>query len=574
MDIKEQVIDHFAEIFKYGNPKNLKELLRDNVGRFKQYESTTQFLANNQVEEIEKLSKQEKNILADALIDNACSRMIVNEYNIQLKERHIKLEDKNKLFKAIKSTSEFLKVSPYKEDNNFQQAIYTSLISFHCNDEKENKKLLKKSFNLFLDKNTIKGFLSKDSLVKKDSIKQIEQKIKIEELESKKSTIVMGIAGMTAMMLLALNNQVGEAIDKYAPKVTEYVNPHIHNAHFANIVSNFAVMGIIGWVAFEGFKKSIEICKKISENSKEERIGFTKTEEMKKNKEIGERLLHDVLYNNNKVDIQNQENKNYLDLCLYLQEKLNTPNGLKIPQDLKNSFNLNPNQIKKIQSLSIDDIHELANVANPQARVALLLNDYSPHEKAVMKQIINAKKLFELDKGPIQYFAPTEIKELGNTLENKLTQLPAKDKALVSQYLDLFVSKEGYLNHTVKTEIEYALNHNQSLVEAISNQLDIKIANKLKEPEKNEAFAYIKRTTTWFTGESKEEIVSFNSDTSDYLKKRQQDFNFSHLSNVIPEKETLKEKLDNHGSNLVRKIGSIRDKIFKTSDNNQQRPTI
>ena len=179
MDIKEKIVDHFAEIFKYAQPSKLKEVIKDNVGRFYQYQETTEFLRTNQVEQVAFLSKKEKNILADCLVNNPSAPFIIAQYNDCINNRHVILEEKEELFKSLKTTSEFLKISPYKEDINFKQNVYASLVSFHFNHEKENKKLLQKSFNLFLDKPTIKGFLSKDGLIKKESIKQIEQKIKI-----------------------------------------------------------------------------------------------------------------------------------------------------------------------------------------------------------------------------------------------------------------------------------------------------------------------------------------------------------------------------------------------------------
>lgn len=574
MDIKEQLIEHFAEIFKYTDPKKVKEVIKDNLGRFYQYEDTTEFLKQNQLEQVDKLSKKEKNILADTLVDNPCAQFIVKQYNSQIADWHTELKDKTALFKSIKTISEFLKVSPYKEDRSFQQSIYSSLVSFHFNEEKENQKLLQKSFNLFLDKNTIKGFLGKDSLLKKDCTKQIQQKIKIDDLENRKSTLLFSISGLVTLGVLSKTGEIGEQIDKFAPKISVLTH-HIHNLATANTVSDLAVMGIMGYFAYEGFKKSIEVFKKISENSREERIGFTKTEDMAQNKEIGHRLLNDIIYNNNKVDAQNQDNKNYFDLCLYLQEKLNKPNNkCYLPKEIKTNLNLSDLQVKNLEKLSTDDIHEIANIANPQARVALLLNTYSSHEKSVLKQIVNAKKLFEIDKGKINYFSQSEIKDQGNYLESQIKQLNNKDKALVSQYLELFINKEGFLNHTVKTELEYALKNKQNLVDVISNQLDIKIANKLKEPEKNEALGYFKRAGAWITGTTNDQIISFNSSVANYIKQKEQDFGFTELSKNLPQHETWKEKVDNKGSNLVRKIGNIRDKIFGLTTDNQQRPTI
>jgi hypothetical protein len=179
-----------------------------------------------------------------------------------------------------------------------------------------------------------------------------------------------------------------------------------------------------------------------------------------------------------------------------------------------------------------------------------------------------------MNKGKVNYFEPINIKDLGNYLESKIKQMNNKDKTLVTQYLELFVNKEGYLNHTVKTELEYAIKNKQNLVDVISNQLDIKIANKLKSPETDEALGYFKRAGAWITGKTNDQIISFNANTASYLKQKEQDFNFNELAHNLPKHETWKEKVDNKGSNLVRKIGSIRDKIFHLDTNNQQRPTI
>lgn len=141
MSITGFAIDHLSDFYEFSRKTTVKNLIKENIGRFVEYESTDLFLLGVPIKGIETFSKKDKNLLVDALQKNPFNTMIVNYYNENIDG--LEIEDKTEFIRRLNTLSKFLEAIPYSEPG-FQVKAYQKVIDWAINNESGNFDILLK----------------------------------------------------------------------------------------------------------------------------------------------------------------------------------------------------------------------------------------------------------------------------------------------------------------------------------------------------------------------------------------------------------------------------------------------
>lgn len=563
MSATEFVSEHLVTIYQVFNKKNATMFVKDQVGRFKFYSDSEYILSSYSISDISEMATKDKNILSDILRGNPQAKIIVDAYNKYITQDSKNLEKCHDVFKTLRTMKEFLNVAPYN-DPTFAEQAYQRLIEWSFNDKQPKIDLLRKSFNLHLDKNTLQGVLDKDSNNVSHTTDYINQKWEIYQQRERKDTILPGIAGLCSFFVM---REVYVTLAESIPKVVSVVG----SLPYSEVLAASVPVGIAGLAFYKTFQMINKTMNKLCEHKRSEMISYTEPEKIKDSNEfltsrISNNIFRDVGYYYN-FDVNNRDNKDYVNLCLFMNEKLHNP-SLAVSPALLTELRLNHGdpEVTRLNSLTVDRINEISSIQSPQIRRLFLLHKLSPEKEAFLKQVDNAEILLETDNKKGEKFTNVAITNLEQVLKDKIDNLSKSNQQIVTYYLNVFVSKEGKCPTDILESLEVSIDNipkGQKLVASLGLKLKDEIQFRKKPEPENKELAYAKQVAGWFAGTTNDHLVKENQETRKLIVDCANNLGCVHHTKVISVDPTISAKVKDKTISLVYKISHLRDKMKK-----------
>lgn len=503
------------------DPRKLKELIKDNFAAIYKNSDTQTFMERASVQDLAKhLSKKEQHLLK-----NICTRHAsLNDTLIQLLADNIREfgedSDHKKIFKDISQCLYLMQAKPYN-DKSLQLAAVKKIIAWNNSNKHENIRMLHRGLNFYIDNNTLKDFLCNNPINEHKAANYISLIEKADQNQKNHCTLLNGIVGISVIATLAANqhtiveqlNSFSSKISDYAPSIMHKVMPIISQNHEYFMLAGFAVIGVMAYNKIAtGADAFVEAIRK-------DQIRFTTPDSINQQafqSLCGERILGKTIHLDN-FDTQNQGNRKYIALNVFLNEKLNLPES-KMPQKMIDDFKFSEKEVEKINNLTADDIHELSLIKVPQIRYHIASNpNISNDTKSILKQISALSEGMD-----IQYDKKFVFSSLGNFIKQEDENALEFSKK---------IEKLSYLNQIILTSILEVLdNHNKKSckifikdffnfmdhmknkkIDEINNQFQTFITNSistLKEEEtakaiQNPKIHYAKRIFNMIIGKEK-----------------------------------------------------------------------
>jgi hypothetical protein len=557
------IIKNISVITDHLDSKQLKQTLVEQFGRFKVLSKTDDFFAQHRVEGLDSWTKQEKNCFAHALHKNSHAEEIVKLYNKNVEDKG-ELKDKVEFLKTLSSITQLMKAHPYTE-SSFKSRIYDALVDWGFDGHKENIRLLKKSFNLYIDKPTIEDFIGSHSEKKSTAltfIKGVEKADKSKEMNCTLSTSMAGLISLGAMGAL---NPISGILNPVMTTVSNYLG----TSPAVVMATSVAVMAFTFYKTFQTLNQA---GKEIISSQRDKQISYTSPELMQDsaaNSLLNKRILGDLLWKE-KFDLSNKDNKSYLILSAFANERIKYPNT-KITPEIAQEIGLNENQVKNLHKISKDRIHSLSLVSDPAIRRTLMLENTTKEQYFLLKNLSVMKEIAKTENTDGLYFKDaSSITNLSPSLKKKIDKMDNIEKQIMVSFLQAQSNSSGACPPGLMKDIDKNLSGNNDVVKLITSEIKVKYENEKVEAPKNEELAYAKRLIKWVKMEEKMAVV--NKATSEALNEIGAKYQFTEVDKVTVNNRSVVGKIKTVGDDVLSRIQNIRNGIHSIGRNNNLQP--
>lgn len=563
MSITAFAIEHLSDFYDFANKKTVKNLVKENIGRFVKYDDTNDFLTNNTIVGIEKFSRKEQNLLADTLKDNPFNTMIIEHYNNSI--QGLEIADKTDFIKRIKTLSEFLKAVPYSEPG-FQFKAYQKVIDWAINNESGNFDILLKGFNNYVESSVLNSLFSDDLVDSKRAIEDITERVTVKQELEKKEVVTTGVASVISVGLAGFLGGGAEMAEAVIPKITGIVG----TTAFAPTMLSVAHVAIGAFAFYKTFQIINGVTDEIKEKSEKKKISGMSTEYASSLDNVKD-FLRDEMFREiltiPQYDMSKKENQKYLDLILFANEKLSDV-GRRISGELIAKHNLTHNEVILMNSLDYERVHEVANVKHPDIRQWMLLGKVDPSQEFFYKSVSNAMFLMgHKNKESVSLDNP-KINNMDVELKTWIDILPDSTKRMVNCYLAVTVKEDGICPKTdMKNVLEAVSKYadNEILLASIlTENLQTKMKHFDKVEIKNKELNYFKRVAKFIVGSDEEKLTRNNAEIRSYILSESDKYGYEATDKVVRKNPGFVEKLSTTAVNVLYKIGGIREKLKDT----------
>jgi len=393
--------------------------------------------------------------------------------------------------KQINQVNNFLKAYPYSE-NSFVKSLNVKMIELVISGENENAiNNIKNALSLGLSKETILNFANVIN-PQDNYVSYMKQSRDIEINNSTIGTYFAGVTTLTSTVVFSsyidkaytsLKDEIGDLIP-YVPQIAEKVVTTIQeNQGLAYVAAFTALIGI--WKVTEKSYNSIDSLATEKKTWGKEAKDITK-------EVFIDKISHNLMYplaRRREFDVNNSENKSSLILNSFAVEKLRKP-GLKISDletSLGASLGLSTTQIKNINDLTEDKIHEISVIKNPQIRDLFFKHDMNFEQKKILKNIDSVEQVIGFksqDKGlPFNSldggFKAGLISKINHKLANPI------NKGILQAYFAMCIDDEGKLDNRAVQVIIDAEKGNYLNSTKFLDELSKHIEEKFKQLQKD-----------------------------------------------------------------------------------------
>lgn len=582
MNITSMIASNLGSFYDYSSFEKAKAKIKENIGRFILSEEVEETLSKFEIEGLDKFSKKEKTILTDFLKDNPYNTKIVEYYNKSVLAMNagekviLDIDNKDELLKRLNTLKEFLKAFPYNEPG-FQIKAYRKVIDWSISNENGNFDILIKGMNNYVEKQELEKLLSDDLISTPRAIKYIKEKIIIDQEIEKKELTLSAMSSVLSIGLVSTVNPptaIAATASTMLPKILGYVGATMAAPTLIGL-AQVAVGGYAFYKMFELINKSMH---EVNKKYKEETILYTKADSLSDlsiaSNMVRNKLFKDVL-SNKTFDKNNKEQKKYLNLLLYVNEKIDT--NVKLPKKLIEDYNLSKEQVKNIENLDFYKIHEISNIKNQEIKKWFLLNEVPAGLEYFYKSLSNAMVLIGDETHKSNSLDKPYIINIDYDLKTAIEKLPAIEKRMINSYISVIIKANGIMQphegETLKTLIEDSKDTEEMAI-LLTERLQTKVQNYERKEIKNKELNYFKRVSKIMTG--KEELDTQNVSMVEYLQRKGANIKkaVDKAKGIFKEELLLyfksteeKEVLNNDLTSMEKKVDSVkidnRDKKIK-----------
>lgn len=524
------IVKHGSDLAEYDFDK-IKETFVEQIGRGVSFRQTYKFFARNQVVGSEEWSKQEKNLFVHTVQDHPYKEEIIDKYNDMAMYGDV-MEDKIKTFKMLASVSPFLEASQYSKPE-FAQKVSEKIIEWGYLDNFENMKNLKKALHLNMDTPTLEGLLSDKIQEVHHTLSHIETKANIAK-QKEKSLLRTSLAGLASFALFQYVTPTASLTGAAVAKIGAVIgsNPTV-----------FTMVGVAvaGWAIYKTFGALNKFATGVVQKRREKKIDKVEPTDWSgtlfkynlSNAVIGNYITSSTL------DANEHNNQAYLAMSGFVNEKIFNPHA-KIPMALAQRLQLTLTQVEKINSLTLEDIHEASHIHSPQLRQHFYLNHLTPTAKDLIKRVSNLQELENFKPQENAWFKNPEICNATDELKNRVDALSPIERDLALSYLALR-TKNGLCSKQFMNVIMEATDPAGSMAGPLAAQLDVDFDNKRKEPPKDLEVHYFKKLYSRLMG--KEDLGEPRSDMKKELNEIAFKYGFNDLNRLTFKNPSLTEQI-------------------------------
>lgn len=569
MNKVELIANYMSNIYGIIDAKKRQSFINKSIGAIYIKKDSKDHLISLGIQDFDKISKSNKNIIYDIVENNPYAADIVDNINKKLLQNPKNIESLNNVLKNINTIKEFLKTSPYDEPI-FVKKILKQIITWGFNNDNMEIKVLQNGFNLYLDKETLSNFIGLDTVKSENASKVIQQANEIYKQKEVKDTIMSGTAGLVTIAVMggAFQSLMSETM----PSITNHISSLNKIATFAPLqvasMSSYIISaspailwGLAFYSTFSMLNKSF---KTFVDEERSSKILLGEPEKISDNamKSILGNKIFAEMSQDSFFDISDVKNKEYIALCLFMNEKLFNP-SLNVSPKLKTLLSLNTDEEKNLNNLTLDNLHKIINVPNPQIRRYMLLNKISDNMESILKEMAYTEVLLSVDNKKGKYFSNIVRTNVSPQFTNKVNALKKTDKYIIDFYLNIFTDKNGVCNKEILESLEIGINNNNFL-SGMRMQINKKITNQIQDKQENKELGYFKKAGEWILGTGTDHLLKTNEEVLKAVIDNASKLGYTEHTKVLVLNPPLSTQIKNKTIEVLYKIGEMRDKFKKT----------
>jgi hypothetical protein len=301
-------------------------------------------------------------------------------------------------------------------------------------------------------------------------------------------------------------------------------------------------------------------------------------------------LIKESLYNqvikNDYLDMQKKEDQNYVNLVLYMSEKLIQP-GLKIDDKLIQNMHLTGNEKDYLFVLGIDKIMEISMVKHPQIRMMMATGkinaDRNFEEMMFYKRLSNYYDLAGIPMLAGKEMFNKEVKNIDDWMKEEMKKMSPEAQKMTKAFLVAFTDQRGICKQEVK---EYVKNYladlkelkdnpemrkakEQEYIKSLNDEIHKKIVQQKIIEVKNKEFFYFKKIWSFISGNNADKLESFNEGVKSHIETMSQQLGYKNGFEY-----TVSSKVENGVKKALGVLGKIRDTALGRADTINQNRAI
>ncbi len=293
-------------------------------------------------------------------------------------------------------------------------------------------------------------------------------------------------------------------------------------------------------------------------------------------------LIKENLYNqiikNDFLNIRKKEDRNYVDLIMYMSEKVLQP-GLKVNDKLSQEMNLTEKQKEYLSTLNIEKVMELSSVKHPEIRKMMAIGEIDSEKNFEQSMFYKRLSNFYDIKGmPMlagSEIFDKEIKNLDDWLIEEMNHMSPEAKKMTQSFLVAFTDKRGICNQDVREYVQRNLailkefDNNVEMKEikekeymnSLTNEIHKKIAQQKPVEIKNKEIFYFKKIINFITGQEPENIEKFNEGIKEHIEKTSKRLGYKNVFEY-----TVGSEVKNGVRKVLGILGKMRDDALGRND--------
>lgn len=563
MGIKSLIIENSADILNHLDRRILSEKIIENVGRVKNFEFAKNFYVLNNVEGVDTWSKSEKNLFAMVMSKHPYKDLVLKEYNTAIKKNN-KFEDKKVFFKQLSTFNELMQVYPYNEPN-FARSMISGIFKMAIAKENTNIKLLQSGMSLYVDTKILNNLANGEDKKQSDAMRYLE----MYQFANKKSKIkninTTSIAGLTAVSYLLMNPEQASDVNDIMKTVADTASELVAGADTWIKGSNTVLAALTAYFIYKTVDMFQGVLLKYSDLVNGKRVLLVNPEKVSQQfaaNYLSQQVLGSLIQLN-PFEITNKENKNYLALAAFANEKLSNP-SITVPVQMATDLGLNTNQIDKLNKLNQKQIQKIVMTKSPSISKVMMTEKMSDEqENALLELSVLHQIKMKKETSGLYFSTVKDIGGVSKDLKKEYDKLGKVDKQLVNSYIKLHTDTDNVCPSSILESLEKSLKRNVSVVDIVNPGIQKAYSNEDKEV-KSTLIDYIQKVGGWiFKKDEKYETV--NSNVKSTLAHIANEYSFSSVELVSKKNRAPSEYIADTKSKAIENMKKLKNKLLGTS---------
>lgn len=563
MGIKSLIIENSADILNHLDRRILSEKIIENVGRVKNFEFAKNFYVLNNVEGVDTWSKSEKNLFAMVMSKHPYKDLVLKEYNNAIKKNN-KFEDKKVFFKQLSTFNELMQVYPYNEPN-FARSMISGIFKMAIAKENTNIKLLQSGMSLYVDTKILNNLANGEDKKQSDAMRYLE----MYQFANKKSKIkninTTSIAGLTAVSYLLMNPEQASDVNDIMKTVADTASELVAGADTWIKGSNTVLAALTAYFIYKTVDMFQGVLLKYSDLVNGKRVLLVNPEKV--SQQFAANYLSQQVLGNliqlNPFEITNKENKNYLALAAFANEKLSNP-SITVPVQMATDLGLNTNQIDKLNKLNQKQIQKIVMTKSPSISKVMMTEKMSDEqENALLELSVLHQIKMRKETSGLYFSTVKDVNGVSKDLKKEYDKLGKVDKQLVNSYIKLHTDTDNVCPSSILESLEKSLKRNVNVVDIVNPGIQKAYSNEDKEV-KSTLIDYIQKVGGWiFKKDEKYETV--NSNVKSTLAHIANEYSFSSIESVSKKNRAPSEYIADTKSKAIENMKKLKNKLLGTS---------
>lgn len=551
------------------NPQKFKELIKNNFATIYKSADTEKFMQREALKDVEDSISRKNQYVLKTICERhpGVAEELIDMFANNTKEFG-KDSDQSKILSDVSQALFLMKANPYN-DKKLQLQTIEKIIDWNNSKKNENIRLLHRGLNFHIDTNTLNELTGNNPNKEHEASTYLSLIEKGDQNQKNNCTLLNGIVGITVVITALRSTElakdflsgISNKFMEVAPELANQVIPAL-----AGHKDQFILAGL-GFIAAMTFNKIAKSADAFTEAQRSNNIRFVSPDKVDNDtfKSLcSERLLGKMIHLDN-LDVQNESNQKYIALNVFLNEKLHNLD-IKMSKEMIEKFKFSDKELEKINSLNMNDLHEISMVKVPQIRYAIS-TDPNMSEKTKM----TLKKISALSEGmDIKYDKKFAFSELGAHINSSqhpemfkdISKLSKENKVVLNSLLDVLDNHGSIHSKTFMKNLNKLLQNNsddpnKAVSEFVSNHISKMQQEETAKEVNNHLWHYTKKICKMVTGQEK--ISQANYLIKESVSRISKEFDLPSAEKVNDVHPTIIGRIKMTNDTVLSKIQQLRD---------------